>query len=78
MPPTVPQSSPGTRKSVLRARTIEQTQAKNPKNADYLFLLGYVAWFEGERDRAVDYFQQSRALAAEPRWADVFLKAAKN
>jgi hypothetical protein len=57
---------------------LEQTQARNPKSADYLFLLGYVAWFEGERAAAVDYFQRSRALAAEPRWADLFLKAAKN
>jgi hypothetical protein len=58
-------------------KRLEQTQSKNPKNADYLFLLGYVAWFDGQRDAAVDYFQQARALAAEPRWADLFLKAAK-
>ncbi len=58
-------------------KRLEQTQSKNPKNADYLFLLGYVGWFDGQRDAAVDYFQQARALAAEPRWADLFLKAAK-
>jgi Tfp pilus assembly protein PilF len=58
-------------------KRLEQTQSKNPKNADYLFLLGYVAWFDGQRDAAIDYFQQGRALAAEPRWADLFLKAAK-
>ena len=56
---------------------LEQTQGKNPKNAEHLFLLGYVAWFDGQRDAAVDYFQQARALAAEPRWADLFLKLAK-
>jgi Tfp pilus assembly protein PilF len=58
-------------------KQLEQTQAKNPKNADYLFLLGYLSWFDGQRDIAVDYFQQSRALTAEPRWANLFLKAAK-
>lgn len=57
---------------------LEQTHAKNRKNADLLFLLGYVAWFEGERDAAVDYFRQAQALAEEPRWADLFLRAAKN
>ena len=54
---------------------LEQTQAKQPKNADNLLLLGYLAWFDGQRGAAVDYFTQSRALAAEPRWADAFLKA---
>jgi tetratricopeptide (TPR) repeat protein len=58
-------------------RQLERTQAKNPNNADYFFLLGYLAWFDGERDTAVDYFQQARALATEPRWVDMFLKAAK-
>ena len=56
---------------------LEQTLLKNPKNADYLFLLGYLYWFDGERGVAVDYFQQSRVLGTEPRWADAFLKAAK-
>lgn len=56
---------------------LEETQARNPKDADYLFLLGYMAWFDGKRDAAVDYFTQSKALAAEPHWADAFLKAAK-
>lgn len=58
-------------------QSLEQTQLKNPKNADYLFLLGYLYWFDGERGVAADYFQQSRVLAAEPRWADAFLKAGK-
>ena len=34
-----------------------------PQNADPLFLLGYMSWFGGVRDAAVDYFRQSRALA---------------
>jgi hypothetical protein len=57
-------------------KQLEQTQAKNA-SADHLFLLGYIAWFDGQRDAAVAHFTQSRALAAEPRWADLFLKAAK-
>jgi hypothetical protein len=56
---------------------LEQVQRTHPKDADYLFLLGYLAWFDGQRKAAVDYFQQSRALAADPQWADLFLKAAK-
>jgi Flp pilus assembly protein TadD len=56
---------------------LEQAHAKSPKNADYLFLLGYLSWFDGERDAAVKYFTQARALGAEPRWADAFLKAAQ-
>jgi TolA-binding protein len=58
-------------------KRLEHTQSKNPKIADYLFLLGYVAWFDGQRDAAIDYFQQARALAAEPRWAELFLELAK-
>ena len=56
---------------------LEGAQREQPKNADLLFLLGYLAWFDGERVTAVGYFQQSRALAAETRWADLFLKAGK-
>lgn len=57
---------------------LETAQKLDPKNADYLFLLGYLSWFDGERDAARDYFQQARRLAAEPRWSDAFLKVAKN
>lgn len=58
-------------------KQLEDTQRLDPKNADYLFLLGYLAWFDGEREVAADYFRQSRALAVDPRWCDAFLKAAK-
>jgi hypothetical protein len=51
-------------------------QKLQPKNADFPFLLGYLSWFDGERDVALDYFQQSRALMADPRWSDLFLKGA--
>jgi hypothetical protein len=55
---------------------LEETNRLQPKNADYLFLLGYVAWFDGQRKDAVDYFRQARALAADPQWCDLFLQAA--
>jgi Tetratricopeptide repeat len=58
-------------------RRLEETHRLNPNDADYLFLLGYLYWFDGERGVAADYFQQSRAQAADPRWSDAFLKAAK-
>jgi hypothetical protein len=59
-------------------RRLEEAQRLNPKNADLLFLLGYLAWFDNERGVAADYFRQSRALAADPRWCDAFLQAMKN
>ena len=40
---------------------LERAQRRDAKNADYLFLLGYIAWFDGQRDAAVDYFQQRAA-----------------
>jgi hypothetical protein len=58
-------------------KQLEDAQRLDPKNADYLFLLGYLSWFDGRRAAAIDYFQQSRALAVEPRWSDAFLKVAK-
>ena len=51
-------------------------QKLHPKNANFPFLLGYLSWFDGERDVALDHFQQSRALMADPRWSDLFLKGA--
>ncbi len=55
---------------------LEKAQLLRPKDADPLFLLGYLSWFDGQRDTAVDYFTQSKALAANPRWSDLFLKVA--
>ena len=48
---------------------------RQPRNGDYIFLLGYQAWFNGQRDQAVEWFQQARPLVADPRWVDLFLKA---
>ena len=55
---------------------VETAQKLAPNNANLHFLLGYLAWFDGERDLAVVHFRASRALAINPRWADLFLKAA--
>jgi hypothetical protein len=54
---------------------LEQAQKQNPNSADHLFLLGYLAWFDGKQDAAVAYFKQSRDLANDRQWADLFLKA---
>jgi uncharacterized protein HemY len=61
----------------LHREHLEQAQKAAPKNADYLFLLGYWCWFDGQRDAAVDFFQQARVLAADPEAPDLFLRAAK-
>ncbi len=47
----------------------------NPKNADALFLLGYLAWYEGDREAAIRFFQQARPLVAEQRFVDLFLNS---
>ena len=56
---------------------LEQARRQQPKNADYVFLLGYLAWFDGDRAAAVGHFQQARTLALDPRWEEAFLKAAQ-
>jgi hypothetical protein len=61
--------------NVQRERLLA-AQKLQPKNADFPFLLGYLSWFDGERDVALDHFQQSRTLMPDPRWSDVFLKGA--
>ena len=55
---------------------LEAAHKLQPKNADYLFLLGYLEWFGGERDLAVVYFQRAQAQAMEARGSEVFLKVA--
>lgn len=54
---------------------LKKVQQKNPKNADALFLLGYLAWYDGEREAAVGFFQQARPLIGEPRFVDLFLNS---
>jgi Flp pilus assembly protein TadD len=58
-------------------KRLEQAHELDAKNADCLYLLGYLAWFDGQRDAAVGYFQQARALVADPRWCDLFLNVVK-
>ncbi len=57
-------------------KRLETAVAQEPKNADYLFLLGHVRWFAGQRDQAAMLFQRARPLAADPAFIDRFLKAA--
>jgi len=39
-------------------------------------LRAYVAWFDGRRAQAVEWFHAARPLAPDPRWIDLFLKHA--
>lgn len=58
-------------------KQLEAALKVDAKNADRLFLLGYLAWFNGERDAAVEHFQQSRAVAGDALAIDLFLRVAK-
>jgi tetratricopeptide (TPR) repeat protein len=58
-------------------KQLEAAHRLNPISADSRFLLGYLAWFEGQREVAVEHFQEARALAPDARWSDLFLKVAK-
>lgn len=57
-------------------KRLEAAVAREPKNADFLFLLGHVRWFAGQRDQAVLLFRQARMFAADPTFIDRFLQAA--
>jgi hypothetical protein len=58
-------------------KQLAQAQRLHPKNADYMFLLGYIDWFDGEREAAIEQFRAARALAPDAQWSDLFLKVAK-
>jgi len=58
-------------------KQLEDAHRLQPKNADFRFLLGYWAWFDGQRDAAVEHFLEARALAPDAQWSDLFLKVAK-
>lgn len=45
-----------------------------PEDGDFLFLLGYLDWFDGRRADARDWFRLARMRMPEPFWADLFLK----
>ncbi|HZZ79613.1 MAG TPA: tetratricopeptide repeat protein [Gemmataceae bacterium] len=51
-------------------------QKLQPKDADLPFLLGYLSWFDGERDVALDHFQRARNLTVDTQAIDQFLKGA--
>jgi hypothetical protein len=61
----------------MHGNRLDQAQRLQANDADFLFLCGYVAWFDGEREGALAFFRQSRAVALDPQWADLFLKAGK-
>jgi hypothetical protein len=55
-------------------RRLDEAIKRKPKDADFLFLRGYVAWFDDQQPQAVEWFHKARPLAADPRWIDLFLK----
>jgi hypothetical protein len=61
---------------IAHRKQLKAAHLARPKDADFLFLLGYLAWFDGQRDTAIDYFDDARAVADDPRYSDLFLKAA--
>jgi hypothetical protein len=58
---------------VKRLQVVQEAQPENPT---YLFLHGYMLWFDGRQADAVPLFQRARAKAADPTFIDAFLKAA--
>jgi len=48
---------------------------EHPKNGVFLFLDGYLDWYEGNRAEARKTFMRARALLADPWFVDRFLKA---
>jgi hypothetical protein len=56
---------------------LEKALKLDANNGDLFFLLGYLAWFDGERDAAIAHFQDARVFAGQARWSDMFLRIAK-
>jgi len=54
---------------------LEETQARHPQQARYLFLLAYARWFDDDRTAALRLFREVRPLVADPALVDLFLKA---
>jgi hypothetical protein len=57
-------------------RRLDDVISRNPQDAIALFLRGYVLWFDGQRPQAANWFMRARAVTADPRWIDLFLKHA--
>ena len=53
---------------------LEDTQARQPKDVGYMFLLAHQRWFDDQRDDAGKLFGQVRTLVADPTLVDLFLK----
>lgn len=59
----------------LQRKLLDDLVTEDPKNGPYLFLQGYLTWFEGRRDEARKIFVAARLLAPDPWFVDQFLKA---
>jgi hypothetical protein len=57
-------------------RRLEEAVQREPTEFAYLFLRAYVAWFDGQRPQATEWFLRARARTADPTWVDLFLKHA--
>jgi hypothetical protein len=55
---------------------LDDAISRKPQDATLLFLRGYLAWFEGQRQQGINWFLRARPLTADPRWIDLFLKHA--
>ena len=58
-------------------KRLEETHRLAPQDADYLFLLGYLDLVRRPARRRRRLLPAIAMLAADPRWCDAFLKAAK-
>jgi len=61
---------------VVHLKRLEDALAADPKNADFLFLVGHQLWFAGFRERAAEVFRRARPLAVDPAFIDAFLRVA--
>jgi hypothetical protein len=57
-------------------RRLDEAAQREPNDFAYLFMRAYVAWFDGQRAEATEWFQRARARTADPTWVDLFLKHA--
>lgn len=54
-------------------RQVEDLLRRDGEHAGHRFLLGYLLWYEGRRDAAVEQFRLARPGLADPTLADLFL-----
>lgn len=58
-------------------KMLDDATKADPDNGAFVFLQGYLEWFEGRRPEARKLFTRARTLLADPFVADRFLKAEK-